>query len=135
MLGFDFSDNSLDSLSRNWQQLNAEIHDVNYFVNFACVLGAGLLRYEKVNLTLGEKSLPLDTDEFVNLVMTEHKRANNKEQQDEMILRIVAEELKDGTFGRFWVYLLILLSRMKLNVPDLGQYVDPDLPITIARES
>ncbi|MGE0104967.1 MAG: DUF6602 domain-containing protein [Blastocatellales bacterium] len=135
ILGFDFAENSLESLSRNWEELNKEIHDVNYFVNFACVLGEGLLRYEKVNLTVGEKTLLVDTDEFVNIILTEQKRANNKEQRDEIILRIVVEQLKEGTFGRFFVYLLIMLSRMKINVPDLGQYIDPDLPITVIRES
>ncbi len=135
VLGFDLTDNSLESLSGNWQELNREIHDVNYFTNFACVLGEGLLRYEKINLSLGEKTLLLDTDEFVNFVLTQHKRAENKEHHDEIILRIIVEHLKEGTFGRFLVYLLILLSRMKINVPDLGQYVDPDLPLTVVRES
>lgn len=135
VLGFDLAGNSLESLSRNWQELNAEIHDVNYFVNFISVLGEGLLRFEKVNLSVGEKTLLLDTDEFVNLVLTEHKRSRNLDVQDEVLARVVIENIKDGTFGRFLVYLLILLSRMKLNVPDLGQYLDPDLPLTVVRES
>lgn len=135
VVGFDFGGNSLESLKANWQELNAEIHDVNYFVNYLCVLGEGLLRYEKVNLSLGEKTLLIDTDEFVNLVLTQHKRAANKEENDEIVLRVVSENLKDGTFGRFFVYLLVLLSRMKVNVPDLAQYLDPELPLTIVRES
>jgi hypothetical protein len=71
----------------------------------------------------------------VNLVLTQKKRVSSKEILDEILLRVVIEPLKDGTFGRFFVYLLILLSRMKINVPDLGQYVDPDLPLTVVRES
>lgn len=135
VLGFDLADNSLESLSDNWKELNREIHDVNYFTNFACVLGQGLLRYEKVNLSLGDKTLLIDTDEFVNLVLTQQKKEKNGEPHDEIILRIIIENVKDGTFGRFFIYLLILLSRMKINVPDLGQYVDPDLPLTVVRES
>ena len=104
-------------------------------MNYLCVLGEGLLRYEKVNLSLGEKTLLIDTDEFVNLVLTQQKRAAHKEEHDEILLRVVSENLKDGTFGRFFVYLLVLLSRMKVNAPDLAQYVDPELPLTIVRES
>lgn len=135
VVGFDLGGNSLESLKANWQELNSEIHDVNYFVNYLCVLGEGLLRYEKVNLSLGEKTLLIDTDEFVNLVLTQQKRAAHKEEHDEILLRVVSENLKDGTFGRFFVYLLVLLSRMKVNAPDLAQYVDPELPLTIVRES
>lgn len=135
VVGFDFGGNSLESLKSNWQELNSEIHDVNYFVNYLCVLGGGLLRYEKVNLSLGEKTLLIDTDEFVNLVLTEKKKSGNNERRDEIILRVIQEDLKDGTFGRFFVYLLVLLSRMKVNAPDLGQYIDPEMPLTIVRES
>jgi hypothetical protein len=135
VLGFDLGDNSLSSLKDNWEKLSTEIHDVNYFVNFLCVLGEGLLRYEKVNLSLGEKTLLIDTDEFVNMVLSEQQMAKSGLQQDEILLRVVHEELKDGTFGRFFVYLLVLLTRMKLNQPDLAQYVDPELPLTIVRES
>lgn len=135
IMGFDLAGNSLESLSRNWQELNAEIHNVNFFLNYFCVLGEGLVRYEKVNLSLGEKSLLIDTDEFVKLVQTQRKRANNNEQHDEIVLRTIVESLKDATFGRFFVYLLVLLSRMRINTPDLGQYIDPDLPLTVIKES
>lgn len=135
VLGFALADNSLASLSANWEELNREIHDVNFFVNYACVLGEGLLRYEKVNLSLGEKFLLIDTDEFVDLVLAEKKAAQQAKNKDEIVLRVLHEDLKEGTFGRFFVYLLVLLSRMKLNQPDLGQYLDPDLPIAIVRES
>lgn len=135
IVGFDLAGNSLESLSRNWQELNAEIHNVNFFLNYLCVLGEGLVRYEKVNLSLGEKSLLIDTDEFVKLVQTQAKRANNNEQHDEIVVRTIVEGLKDATFGRFFVYLLVLLSRMRLNTPDLGQYINPDLPLTVVKES
>ncbi len=135
IVGFDLAGNSLDSLSKNWQELNAEIHNVNFFANYFCVLGEGLVRYEKVNLSLGEKSLLIDTDEFVKLVQTKHKRSDNNEQHDEIVLRSIVEGLKDATFGRFFVYLLVLLSRMRINTPDLGQYLDPELPLTVIKES
>ncbi len=135
VLAFDLAQNSLESLSANWNELNHQIHDVNYFVNFLAVLGEGILRFEQANLSLGEKFLLLGTDEFVDLVLTAQKRDRNGEQQDEILIRIVNEAIEDQTFGRFFVYLLVLLSRMKLNVPDLGQYLDPDFPITVVRES
>lgn len=134
VFGFQLSGNSLDSLKNNWTAHSRAVHDVNFFCNLVCVLGQGLLRYESVNLTKGEKNLLLDTDEFVNLVLTAHKREANSEEQDEVLLRIIKEGAKDRTFGRFFTYLLIMLTRMKLNVPDLGRYIDPELPITVVRE-
>ena len=134
-LGYQLADNSLDSLSENWAAENARIHDVDYFANMIAVLGRGVLRYEVVNLSRGTKELLVDTDQFVNLVLTAKKRAANNEPNDETVLRIVKEEAADRTFGRVFVYLLIMLERMKLSVPDLGRYLDPSLPYMIARES
>ncbi|HGY3929991.1 TPA: DUF6602 domain-containing protein [Citrobacter koseri] len=134
VFGFNISGTSLDSLKENWRAHCDAVHDVNYFCNLICVLGKGVLRYEKVNLTKGEKDLLLDTDEFVNLVLTAHKRQVNSEENDEIILRIVKEGMEDQSFGRFFTYLLIMLTRMKLNVPDIGRYIDPNLPLSIVRE-
>jgi hypothetical protein len=134
VFGFNISGNSLDSLKENWMAHSKAVHDVNYFCNLICVLGKGVLRYEKVNLTKGEKDLLLDTDEFVNLVLTAHKGQVNSEENDEIVLRIVKEGMEDQSFGRFFTYLLIMLTRMKLNVPDIGRYIDPNLPLSIVRE-
>ncbi|WP_179129431.1 hypothetical protein, partial [Klebsiella pneumoniae] len=134
VFGFNISGNSLDSLKENWMAHSKAVHDVNYFCNLICVLGKGVLRYEKVNLTIGEKDLLLDTDEFVNLVLTAHKRRVNSEENDQIVLRIVKEGMEDQSFGRFFTYLLIMLTRMKLNVPDIGRYIDPNLPLSIVRE-
>jgi hypothetical protein len=135
VLGFELGDNSLDSLEANWHELNDQIHDVNYFANLVVVLGSGLLHFERVDLTRGEKWPLLDTDEFVNLVLTAHKREKNDEPPLEVKVRITAEGLGMRTFGRFFVYLLIMLAKMKVGIPDLGRYVDPTLPIMIHRES
>jgi hypothetical protein len=136
ILGFELADNSLDSLADNWMALNKQIHDVNYFVNLVAVLGQGLLYYEKADLLVGEKSPLLDTDEFVALTLTAHKREANKEQLlDYIKIRVCTEESGTKTFGRFFVYLLIMLAKLRLGVADLGRYLDPDLPIMILRES
>jgi len=134
VLGYQLAGNSLDSLKKNWQEQCDQVHDVNYFCNMIAVLGQGILSYENVNLSKGEKHLLLDTDEFVNLVLTAQKKTNNNEQIDETILRIITESESDRTFGRLFTYLLIMLTKMKLNVPDIGQYIDPDLPIAIVQE-
>ena len=135
ILGYEFDENSLDSLSSNWLEECQRIHDVNYFANLVCVLGGGLLHHDQANLTRGEKGSLLDTDDFVNLVLTMHKREANKESMDEVVTWIAKEELGNKSFGRFFVYLLIMLTKMKIGVPDLGRYLDPDLPILIFRES
>ncbi|EHU5129696.1 hypothetical protein RAL01_004133 [Vibrio vulnificus] len=134
VLGYQLSSNSLESLKDNWQEQCNQVYDVNYFTNLVCVLGEGLLHYEQCNLSKGEKELLLDTDEFVNLVLTAHKRHDNGEQSDEIILRIINEAVKDRTFGRFVTYLLIMLTKMKLNVPDLTRYIDPELPMAVVKE-
>jgi hypothetical protein len=71
----------------------------------------------------------------VNLVLTAHKRTASNEPQDEIKLRVVEEAAGQRSFGRFLVYLLIMLARMKLAVPDLGRYLDPSLPLMVVRES
>lgn len=134
VFGFQLAKNSLDSLEKNWLAQCKEVHDVNFFCNLICVLGSGVLHYESVNLTRGEKHLLLDTDEFVKLVLTTHKRIDNSEEQDEMVLRIVKEGAEDKTFGRFFTYLLIMLTKMKLNTPDISRYIDPALPLSVVRE-
>lgn len=134
VIGYQLSNNSLNSLKSNWEEQSHKVHDVNYFTNLVCVLGEGLLHYEQVNLSKGLKELLLDTDEFVNLVLTTHKRDKNGELSDEVLLRIINESVKDRTFGRFITYLLIMLTKMKLNVPDLSRYIDPELPIAIVKE-
>lgn len=134
VFGFQLSGNSLDSLKDNWMAQCHAVHDVNLFCNLVCVLGTGLLRYESVNLSKGEKYLLIDTDDFVRLILTAHKRSSSSEEQDEVLLRVIKEGAEDRTFGRFFTYLLIMLNRMKLNVPDLGRYIDPELPLAIVRE-
>lgn len=135
VLGYMLGGNSLDSLKKNFEELNREIHDVNFFTNLIAVLGEGLLWLEKVNLSRGEKSMLLDTDKFVQLVETVHKRTRTGEQSDEILTRIIVESVGNNTFGKLFVYLLIMLLGMKVNTPDIARYIDPDLGHTIIRES
>jgi hypothetical protein len=114
---------------------NARIHEVNSFANLIVVLGTGLIHYETANLSRATKDLLLDTDPFVNMVLTARKRATNKEAMDEIVVRCIGDPVGQKTFGRFFVYLLIMLERMKLSTPDLGRYLDPTIPRLITRES
>ncbi len=77
----------------------------------------------------------LDTDKFVQLVETVHKRTRTGEQFDEILTRIIVESVGTNTFGKLFVYLLIMLLGMKVNTPDIARYIDPDLGHTIIRES
>lgn len=136
VLGYQLADNSLDSLLMNWWELNERIHFVSLFTNLVAVLGAGILYWENVNLARGEKNPILETDEFVTLIETAQKRrAKNEPPLENSLVRIVPEELGLKTFGRFFVYLLIMLERMKLSTPDLGRYLDPSMPMMVHRES
>jgi hypothetical protein len=135
VFAFDVADNSLNSLNENWDERNKEVHDVNFFENLVVVLGAGLLTFEMVDLTAGQKHVLLDTDEFVNHMLTEQKRVRNSEPPTGRLVRRVIEERGAETFGRFFVYLLVALERLRLGVVDLGRYVDADLPFAIRRES
>lgn len=135
VLGYMLDGNSLESLKKNLGELNHEIHDVNYFTNLVVVLGEGLLWLEECNLSRGEKSMLLDTDKFVNLILTAKKKERTGEPSDEIVTRIVAESVGNSTFGKFFVYLLVMLLGMKVNSPDIACYIDPDLGPTIMRES
>lgn len=135
VFSYSLAGNSLESLAANFLECHARIHDVNYFTNLACVLGTGLVHYEKADLGTGQKSLLLSTDEFVDIVLLAEKRQRTGEPPPEVHVRVIADAAADKSFGRFFVYLLILLSRMKVGVPDLGRYLDSDLPQQIVRES
>jgi hypothetical protein len=127
--------NSLNSIMGNYLEECGRIHHVNYFTNLVSVLGAGLVHYEKADLSLAQKTPFLDTDEFVSLTELVEKRRRLGQPVPEVVVRPVADKLGDASFGRFFVYLLIMLARLKLNVPDLGQYLDPDMGMQIVRES
>jgi hypothetical protein len=51
------------------------------------------------------------------------------------LVRLVLESVEDLALGRFLIYLMIMLSRMRLAVPDLGAYIDPAMSPLIVRES
>jgi hypothetical protein len=135
ILAYELADNSLESLTANLEEEHRRIHDVNYFINLVCVLGAGVLYIEQANVSLGEKHIMLGTDELVDLIVLNEKRRRNQEEFDEIYLRVVPKELGPLSFGRFFVYLLLTLSRIKLGIPDLGRYLDPEAPMLIHRES
>lgn len=134
VFAYEVADNSLRSLFSNYTEECERIHDVNYFTNLVAVLGVGLIHFEKIDWLAGEKNLLLDTDEFVNLVLTIEKQRRNSEEVAFMY-RSMADPAADKTFGRFFIYLLLMLERMRLGTPDLGRYYDPSLPIQITRES
>jgi hypothetical protein len=113
----------------------SRVHDVNFFENLVVVLASGLLAFEMVNLSAGEKHVLLSTDEFVNYMLTEQKRQRTGEPETGVLVRRIVEDRGAETFGRFFVYLLIALERMRLGVADLGRYLDPDMPMAIRRES
>jgi len=135
VFGFDLGDNSLKSLLENWDELNKGIYWINNFVNLVAVLGVGIIHPERIDYDAGERHPLLDTDELVNLFETQSKRTRNKEPLLNVGIRTVSEELGQRTLGRFFVLILVMLERLKLNVPDLGQYLDPSMPPVIHRES
>lgn len=135
VLGYELGGNSLSTLFDNFCEANHNISIVNYIANLVVVLGVGLLHYEKINLLRGDKLLFLDTDDIVTLAETVDKRRRNKETVEDLMCRLIKEELGNDTFGRFFVYLLMMLEKMKLNIPDIGRLLDPSLPFIIHRES
>lgn len=135
VFGFNLVDNSMDSLLGNWHEANTAIHHVDYMANLIAVLGEGLLLVEHVDWSLGQIGPLLDTDDFVRLMLTHQKRAKAGEPALDVQTTEIVERAGENTFGRFLVYLLMILEQIKLGIPDLGQYIDPTLPMTIHRES
>lgn len=135
IFGFELEGNSLNSLTQNFKEEHDRIHDVNFFTNLVCVLGGGLVHYQKDDLVAAQRTILLDTDEFVDLVMLFQKRRANGEDEPDVLTSIITDAAGDLAFGRFFVYLLLMLSRLKLGVPDLGRYLDPDSDPMIIRES
>jgi hypothetical protein len=135
ILAFDLADNSMDSLGENWTEINGQVHDVNFFTNLVAVLGSGLLLFELVDWVAGTIGPLLDTDQFVDLILAGQKWAAEGGKEGRVQFRHKQELLGDRTFGRFVVHVLMMLERLKLGIPDLGQYVDPTLPLVVHRES
>jgi hypothetical protein len=133
ILSYSLRNTSLESLLENLAEKNYQIPSADQLVNFVAVLGQGIIRHEQVNFSIGEKFLLIDTDDLMNFLRLLSKRRRNNEEGDEIILRMIVEHLGDNTFGRFYVYLLTILLRMKLNIPDLGSYLDPDLSTGIPK--
>ncbi len=131
VIGYQLDGNSLDSLQKNLKDICNSVYTVNNFVNLVVVLNRGLLWWEHVSLAKGEKHHLLDTDKFVDLIL----QFQDAEKPEGELLRIVCETPSGSSFGRFFVYLLIVLRGMKLNPPDLAAYIDPDLGVTIIKES
>jgi hypothetical protein len=135
ILGYQLDGNSLASLAGNWAEENKRVHDVNFFVNAIAVLGTGVLNYELIDLPAGTKEVILHTDTFVNTIRTAEHATSQGLPVPERLFRIAQHALGNRTFGRFYVYLLLLLSGIRLGVPDLGAYLDPELPRLIFKES
>src|SRR3954467_13519299 len=87
VLGYTLGGNSLTSLKDNFNEIKRADHNVNFFTNLIVVLGEGLIWSERVNLSIGEKYMLLDTDEFANLVVAEQQKASLNQQNDEIIIR------------------------------------------------
>lgn len=134
VLGYSLSSNSLNSLKENWQTQTIQAYDVNFFANLICVLGEGIIHIHQYNLSQGTHQPLLDTDEFVDLILTVKNRQKNGQELDEIIFKYLIDEAKDLSLGRFMTYLQVMLNRMKLNQPDLTRYIDPELDMTIIKE-
>jgi hypothetical protein len=87
VLGYTLGGDSLTSLKDNFNEIKRADHNVNFFTNLIVVLGEGLIWSERVNLSIGEKYMLLDTDEFANLVVAEQQKASLNQQNDEIIIR------------------------------------------------
>jgi hypothetical protein len=134
VFGFDLGDNSLQSLVENWDELNKGVYWINNFVNLVAVLGVGIIHPDRIDFDAGETHPLLDTDELVTLWETQDKRTRNNEPLLNVNIRTVGQALGQRTLGRFFVLMLVMLERLKLGVPDLGQYLDPTMPMVIHRE-
>jgi len=134
VVGYSLAQNSLTSLLENWREDNDRISNASRLTNLIAVLGQGLIYLEKADLDAGQRHPILATDELVLMTERVQKRIRNGELQENVVISAVVDERGGDTFGRVFTFLLAILSRMKLNPPDIGQYLDKDMPHMVVRE-
>jgi len=135
IFGYQLAGNSLGSLTDNLITFHRQVYNTDYFVNLVAVLGTGNIYMEGMRWDLGERFHLLDTDDTVRFF--ENLQHDVKHGVDVDKKYGVKYSVDDGpdSFGRFFAYLQVLLSKMKLNTPDVGQYLGTPMPPLIVRES
>lgn len=120
VFGYQLKNNSLESLSNNWMEINKEIGVVNNWINMIVVLGEGIILIEKV--LEGKEELLLDTDSLVNFTLAAMEGKNDGN------IKVSIREYKEETMMWFYFYLSSLLARTSIAPVDIGKYVDAKLP-------
>jgi hypothetical protein len=118
IFAFDLDGNSIDSLKVNYRDW---LHgtDVSLWTNLIVVLNESLIRIHPSPIQDGDSLHFLDSLVLVRHVLDAKKKDTNA--VGEFIL--TSHDLQSRTFGRFFVYLLVMLERMRLSIPNLQPYI------------
>jgi hypothetical protein len=117
ILSYSLRNNSLASLQSNWTDKLRSTEYLDYYANFIAVLGHGIIRHEMHDKEKNRSHRMLSVEDFERIT------GNKKEKQEKIKFTTIVEETGDITFGRFYVYLLTILLKMKLSIPDLSKYL------------
>ncbi len=119
--GYSLKDNSLESLARNWMEINHEIGVVNNWINMIAVLGQGLV----VLFRRKEDGSPeplLETDALVNFTLAAQEGKNDGN------VAAIPLAFGENSLLYFYFYLNAMLARTQIAPVDIGRYIDPRLP-------
>ncbi len=119
---FSFQSNiSLETIAKNWLEINKDIGVVNNWLNMIIVLNKGLILIGKPK---NDETIEpfLETDSLVNFTLQAQEGKN-----DGFVVPIIKEEETD-TLMWFYFYLTALLSRTFVVPVDIGKYIDNNLP-------
>ena len=133
IFGYQLAGNSLESLKSNIVDFNNKANYCDYFVNLVCVLGVGNIYLEGIRWDLGDKTHLIETDQTVLFFENMRFDENHGIEVSTKYASRVTCEFSNESFGRFLSYTQVILSRMALNVPDVGAYIGTDMPPLIVK--
>jgi len=125
IFAYDLDRNSIKSLFDNLEDFEKELLFLHHNVNLIVVLQHGLIYYYFIDYNIKTNRIILSSDDIHSIYSKIHLIEKNIE------LTRMIEYSKENTFGKFFIYLLGILGKMKLCIPNIDNYYNPRYPIII----
>jgi hypothetical protein len=122
IFAFDVADNSLESLLKNQIKFDKDIDLLQHNVNYIIILKHGIIHYLFIDENSGKDWKILTSQEIKEFSCI-------VKVKDKVEMKRIGE--KGDSFGKFYIYLLGILSKMNLCIPNMDDYYNPRFPILI----